>query len=32
VDDLLVRTLVALGSCEVMVLLLAWYTSEPEDS
>jgi hypothetical protein len=32
VDDLLVKILVAVGSCLVMVLMVAWYTSDPNDS
>ena len=30
-DDVLVKTIVLIGSGVVMVLLLAWYTCEPDD-
>jgi hypothetical protein len=31
VDDILVKFLVLLGSCEVLVLVLTWYACEPDD-
>lgn len=30
-DDILVKVAVLVGSCVVTVLLLTWYTSEPDD-
>jgi hypothetical protein len=30
-EDTLVRVLVVLGACEIMVLLLTWYGSGPDD-
>lgn len=30
-DDVFVKFLVLVGSCVVMVLVLAWYTCEPGD-
>jgi hypothetical protein len=32
VDDDLIKFVMLLGSCEVMVLLWAWYTSDADDS
>jgi hypothetical protein len=31
VDDLLVKILVVVGSCEVMVLMLTWYLCDSDD-
>jgi hypothetical protein len=31
VEDILVKFVVVVGSCLALVLLLAWYTCEPDD-